>query len=236
MALTIQQRIAALLAEIKEFSDEMVRLLSQKAPTSATSDNATTLNGQTPAQIQTPVDTLINTHAARTNNAHTLTPEQLNAYTPTELADLTDPLMRVGLLPLCQFGALSATALAVSYSGMSIVFTGSIPVMIMGKSYTLAGQTIPLPGSPANKTIRVYVTIANNLASFSTSETWITEDLNRLYIGSVVTDATQIVSGTIGKFCKIDNFRLSPTALGATIPASTGLPTAAGTIPAEWKP
>jgi hypothetical protein len=233
---TVQEKIATLLVEIKEFSDEMVRLLSRKAPTSATSENATTLNGQTPAQIQTPVDTLINTHAARTNNAHTLTPEQLNAYTPNELADLTDPLLRVGLLPLSQFGALSATALAVSYTGMSIVFTGTIPLMISGKSYSLSGQTIPLTGTPANKTIFVYVTIANELASITLSDVWLSESTTRMYIGSVTTNATQIVSGTIGKFCKIDNFRLTPSGMGAGIPSSTGLPTATGTIPADWKP
>jgi hypothetical protein len=236
MALTLQQRIAALLVEVKEFSDEIVRLLKQKAPTSATSDNATTLNGQTPAQIQSPVDTLINNHAARTNNAHTLTPTQLNAYTPAELADLTDPLLRVGLLPLSQFGALSATALTVAYSGMSIVFTGTTPLMIMGKSYSLSAQTIPLTGSPANKTIHVYVTIANELASITLSETWLSENTTRMYIGSVTTNATQITSGTIAKFSKIDNFRLTATAMGASIPSSTGLPTAAGAIPADWKP
>lgn len=236
MAITIQQKIAALMVEIKDFSDEIVRLLSRKAPTAATSDDATTLNGQTPAAIQAPVDTLINAHAIRTNNAHTLTPEQLNAYTPDELHDITDPLFRVGLLPLSQFGALSSTALAVAYSGMGIVFTGTTPVMIMGKSYSLLAQTLTLAADQLNKTIRVYVTIVNDLPTLTTSETWISENTTRMYIGSVTLNASQIISGTIGKFCKLDNFRLSATAVGAAIPSSTGLPTATGTIPAEWKP
>lgn len=236
MATTIQQKIAALMVEIKDFSDEIVRLLSRKAPSAATSDNATTLNGQTPAAIQAPVDTLINTHAARTNNAHTLTPEQLNAYTPNELYDITDPLFRVGLLPLSQFGSLSSTALAVAYSGMGIVFTGTTPVMIMGKSYSLPAQTLTLAADQLNKTLRVYILIVNDLPTLITSETWLSENTARLYIGSVTLNASQIINGTIGKFCKLDNFRLSTTAVGAAIPSSTGLPTATGTIAAEWKP
>lgn len=236
---TIGERIQQLKVEVTNFTDELVAKLKRKAPTATLADDSTLLNNQTQTQMQTPVDALINPHAARTNNAHSLTPAILEAYTDAELADMTDPLLRVGVLPVSQFGSLSGAALAVSYSGFNIVFGGTIPVLLWGKSYSMPAQTVDITetiASPANKTVHVYVTVSNNVAAYQVSETYLSEHANRFYIGKVVCGASAITSGDIAKVTKLDNFRLSTTAAGGSIPMTTGRPTTSGSIDASWKP
>ena len=235
----IEDKIQQLMVEVNAFTTEIVAKLSRKAPSSVLSDNSTKLNNQTPAQMQTPVDTLINPHIARVNNPHSLTPALLEAYTPTEFADITDPLLRVGVLPLSQYGSLSSSTLPITYSGWGIVFGALVPVLIWGKSYSMPAQTVDITATiptPAGKTLNVYVSVSNNVATYLLSETFLSETANRLFIGQVICGASAISSGDISKVTKLDNFRLGASPAGASIPTTTGLPTAVAAIDAGWKP
>lgn len=235
----LDDRIAGLLTNVERFTTQILAKLKRKAPTAGTADDSDKLNGQTAAQMQTTVDNSMTAHAARVDNPHVVTPAILEAYTDAQLAALTDPLLKVGVLPVSQFGALSSAALSLSYSGFNIVFGTANPILIWGKSYNLPAQTVAIGdqvADPANKTLFVYVTVTANVPRYQVLETYASETANRLYIGKVTTNANSILSSDIAKVTKLDTFRLSTVPKGGAIPMTTGRPTATATLDAAWKP
>jgi len=235
----LDDRIAALLNKVNAFSTTIVAKLKRKAPTAGVADDSDKLNGQTVAQMQATVDNSMAAHAARVDNPHVVTPAILEAYTDKQLTDLTDPLLKVGVLPVSQFGALSSAALSLSYSGFNITFGTANPILIWGKSYTLPAQTVDITAQvadPGNKTLFVYVTVTANVPRYQVLETYASETANRLYIGKVTTNANAILTSDIAKVTKLDTFRLSTVPKGGSIPMTTGRPTTTATLDAAWKP
>lgn len=235
----IDDRIATLLNKVESFTTQILAKLKRKAPTAGVSDDADKLNGQTATQMQTTVDNAMAAHAARVDNPHGITPAILEAYTDKQLTDLTDPLLRVGVLPVSQFGALSSAALTMSYSGFNIVFGNANPILLWGKSYNLPAQTVDITAQvadPGNKTLFVYVTVTANVPRYQVLETYASETANRLYIGKVTTNANAILSSDIAKVTKLDTYRLSTVPKGGAIPMTIGRPTATATLDAAWKP
>lgn len=235
----LDDRIAGLLTNVERFTTQILAKLKRKAPAAGTADDSDKLNGQTATQMQTTVDNSMAAHAARVDNPHALTPAILEAYSDKQLTDLTDPLLKVGVLPVSQFGALSNAALSISFSGFNIVFGTANPILIWGKSYNLPAQTVAMGDQvtdPANKTLFVYVTVTANVPRYQVLETYASETANRLYIGKVTTNANSILSSDIAKVTKLDTFRLSTVPKGGSIPMTTGRPTATATLDAAWKP
>jgi len=236
--MSIQDKINTLKAEVADFTQQIVRVLSKKPAAVELSDDSPRLNNRTPAQMQADVDTLTTAHAARTDNAHRLTPAILAAYTDTELNAKINALVRVNTLPISQFGSLDNSSLPVSSTGMTLRLTAQIPLILWGRYFMMPMTnkliTDDVP-SAANKTLYVYAEIVNNAPVYKLYETFQADAFNRLYIGTCNVGASAITSVAITKVTKLDNFRLSSVGIGAGIPYTTGLPTATASIPGGWK-
>lgn len=237
--MTIRQKIDTLKAEVLDFTQQIVRILSRKPPTVELSDGSPLLNNRTPAQMTADVDALTSAHALRTDNPHKLNGTILAAYTDAELTAMTADLILQGTLPVSQFGAINSAALPVSSSGWLLQFTTQIPLVLWGRHYSmpminkLITDDVP---SPAGKTLYVYAVVSGNTASYKLYETFQNDGYNQLFLGTITCGASAISAVNVTKVTKLDNFRLSPTPIGAGIPYTTGLPTAGGSIPNSWKP
>lgn len=236
--MAIQDKLNTLKAEVLDFTQQIVRVLSKKPTAVELSDDSLRLNNRTPVQMQGDVDTLTTAHAARTDNAHRLTPAILEAYTDSELNDKVNALVRVNTLPISQYGSLDNTALPASYTGNTLRITAQVPLILWGRYYlmpTINKLITDDVSSPWNKTLYVYAEIVNNVQTYKLYDTYQIDSANRLYIGTVNVGASSISAIAITKVTKLDNFRLSGVGVGGAIPYTTGLPTVTASIPGGWK-
>lgn len=121
--------------------------------------------------------------------------------------------------------------------GFIVYFTQEVPVFICGTYYNIPPTTVDLTtikANPASSTFYMYVVMnqSTKAASYFISTIELTEELNRVYIGTIVTGATAITSIVSEKVTRFLTFRPSITKRGSAIPASTGVPSSTGT---RWK-
>jgi len=115
--------------------------------------------------------------------------------------------------------------------GFNVYFTQEIPIFLHGSYYEMPIQTINLSAiqaNPANTTFYMYITIVEGEAVYQISTTLLTEELYRVYIGTIVTGASSITSITTEKVTRFLTYRPSTTQRGSAIPASTGVPSSTG--------
>lgn len=116
--------------------------------------------------------------------------------------------------------------------GFVVYFTQSVPVFMNGKYYELPVQYIDLTSidaSPQNKTYYIYVSIDEGVPFYQISSELLTEELYRIYIGTIVTGDSNITSIVSEKVTRFLTYRPSTTARGSAIPASAGVPSNTGT-------
>lgn len=124
-------------------------------------------------------------------------------------------------------------------AGWSVYFTDPTPVVMKGTYGQLAPASFDLTtiqADPSNTTFFVYVDWSGATPTYQITTTEQDESASKMYIGKIVTGATQITSMQIGKVSRIGNYRVSQTPVGSAIPASTGNPTQAVQLAAGWKP
>ena len=237
--MTVKQKIAVLMTEVRDFTQQIVRVLSKKPATVELADNSARLNNRTPEQMQADSEVTINAHAVRVDNPHRLNGTILEAYTDTQLSALTDPLVKQGVLPISQFGQSSSASIPVTSSGFTLSFTTQLTFILWGTHYLLPVTNKLITddvADPANKTLYVYAAINAGVAYYKVTEAYQIDSVAQMLIGTIICNASAIVTINIAKVIKLDNFRMSDVPIGGAIPSSTGLPTASGSIPAGWKP
>ena len=119
--------------------------------------------------------------------------------------------------------------------GFNVYFTQEVPALINGSLYKLQPTNIDLKtidSSPANKTFYIYVYVVENICNYVISTSKLSEELNRIYIGTITTGSTNITSIQSEKVTRFLTYRVSTTKRGSAIPASTGVPSGTGT---RWK-
>ena len=116
--------------------------------------------------------------------------------------------------------------------GFNVYFTQEIPTLINGSFYKLQPVTIDLTTidpSPANKTFYIYVAVLGDDCKYVISSTKLSEEINRIYIGTIKTGSTNITTIESEKVTRFLTYRVSTTKRGSAIPASTGVPSGTGT-------
>lgn len=117
--------------------------------------------------------------------------------------------------------------------GYIVYFTDPVPVIVNGKYYIINPTSIDLrdiKANPSSTKFYIYVEVINNAAKFTISETELSEELFRIYIGTVTTDANQISVIVVNKVSRIDNLRPSIQPIGSGIPVSVGTVNSTGTM------
>ncbi|QOI72165.1 putative structural protein [Erwinia phage pEa_SNUABM_50] len=116
--------------------------------------------------------------------------------------------------------------------GFNVYFTQIIPILLNGKYYEMLPTTINLnsiESNPANKTFYIYIVINEGVAQYQISTSILSDELYRVFIGTIVTGASSITSLVTEKVTRFLTYRPSVTKRGSAIPASTGVPSGTGT-------
>jgi hypothetical protein len=111
--------------------------------------------------------------------------------------------------------------------GWIVYFSEDTPVVINGTYYVLPVSSIDLRtvlADASNRTFYVYVRVLGGVAQYVITTSPVAESNTNLLVGTIATNATQIVSIAAEKVTRLGNFRLSVTSKGSAIPVSTGLP------------
>lgn len=133
-------------------------------------------------------------------------------------------------------GAVNKPLLASAYPevGWSIFAQTAIKVTFQGRAYNMPPGTIDLRNvvpNPANKTFYMYALIKNGVPLYEVTEEKRLESPFQVWIGKIVTGASQIL--TIERFnvATINSSRVSEIKRGNSIPASSGLANEEGQLP-----
>lgn len=153
------------------------------------------------------------------------------------LSELVSALYSDGVsrdrVPMLRVGSLDTTPLPITFSGFTLN-CGSTPVLMDRNEYTLPVTAINL-SSYTGKTVYLYIRIVEHVPQYliTDSITEYSESPTCLSLGTVTVGTNAILSTTVSKFSGIDFYRVSTTARGSVITATTGLPTEAGVY--AWK-
>ncbi|EBS4516743.1 hypothetical protein DQT32_04945 [Salmonella enterica subsp. enterica serovar Braenderup] len=116
--------------------------------------------------------------------------------------------------------------------GFNVYFTQRVPVFLNGRYYEMPIQSVDLntiDASPANKTFYIYIITTETGAQYQISTSVLSDELYRVFIGTIVTGASGISSISTEKVTRFLTYRTSTTKRGSAIPASTGVPSGTGT-------
>lgn len=116
--------------------------------------------------------------------------------------------------------------------GFIIYFTQNVPVFMQGSYHEMPVTSVNLTSinsDPSNKIFYLYITIEEGEAVYKVSEDLLSEELYRVYIGTVVTGQSAITSINTEKVTRFLTYRTSTTKRGSAIPMSTGVPSGTGT-------
>jgi len=123
-------------------------------------------------------------------------------------------------------------------AGWMVYFTDPTPVVMKGKYDQLAPASFDLTevqADPSNSTFYVYVNWSGSTPAYQITTTEQAESDTRMYIGKIITGATQISTMQIDKVSRLGNYRISQTPVGMAIPATSGNPTQPATLAPGWK-
>lgn len=113
----------------------------------------------------------------------------------------------------------------------ALFFQTDIDVIFNGKSYQLSSGAVDLrsiKANPANTTFYLYARLVNGVATYVISETKTFDTIYNIWIGSVTTNATQIINITRFNALLLNGARVSEVKRGGAIPAVTGAITEEG--------
>jgi len=120
--------------------------------------------------------------------------------------------------------------------GYLVYFTAPTQVFLAGNEYTLPAGNIDLrsiQANPANTTFYLYVQLVDEQVSYLITTQAQAPSMTLMYIGSIVTNSTQIQSISVNKKVRVETFELSANRIGSAIPISTGVPSGAGNF--AWR-
>lgn len=115
--------------------------------------------------------------------------------------------------------------------GWIVYFTADAPVFLAGREYVLPATNIDLrtvSASPGNKTFYCYVRLTTTGIEYFITTDALAPTMTMMYIGKIVTIATQISTIEITKKIRVDTFELSPVHIGSGIPTGVGVPSQVG--------
>lgn len=111
--------------------------------------------------------------------------------------------------------------------GWNLYFTNATPLFMAGRSYVIEPGSVDLRDmatDPTNSTFHVYIQLVDGVPEYVVCLEELEETFITMFIGTVVTGATQIESINIDKVYRVDNIRISTLPTGSSIPSSSGHP------------
>ena len=227
---SISDAVSALNTSLNAMVPALANAVNRKVAQAALADNALALNGQTATQMVATAAAHTDAHAARTDNPHSVTADEVGAYPKASIDSMIGALIPSGILPISTFGKVDGSGIpvTVSVSGntCTVSFAAGIPAIMAGQAFQLPAQALSFP-SPV--TMNIYLQLVGGVPSYTYSAVSQPEASTLMYLGTVATNGSgQVVQNTIGHVVRIDNYRISTLSAGGAIPVSGGTPDQSG--------
>jgi hypothetical protein len=211
---------------LQGFSSAIVGISNRKVDEATTADNALALNGTSASDLITTAAAHTDAHAARTDNPHDTTAEQLGAYTTGTVDAMFKNCVPAGFLALSGFGEPDDTPLSVTVDATNLQVTfDPVKCMLSGQAFQIAPPAIAITTGVNNY---LYLRMVAGQATIVVQTTVTAESSSNMLIGVVRVDSGTVTTNTLSKVMRLGNYRVSTVAVGSAIPVSVGDPSVTG--------
>ena len=224
----------------KKYRKEMIRILKERIrPLAYTSKDADyLLPDWTVTKLLQAARAALAAHIARKDNPHQETATTIGSYTETIVAGKFAAKVPNSIVPISTYGIherLTAAQVTAAWTNSGFVLTCNrvMKAIISGTPYNMSVQSLTLA---ANKTYYIFIRLRFGAISYEAREDSPPESVSVMYIGTVTTNGTGIVSKSFAPVTRIDTFRISTIARGSVIPVTQGTLDTPTKFTSEWKP
>lgn len=223
--------IAQFTQGLQNFTAEIKRAFQRKRSGAFSADDASQVAGVTRTQLTANLRASYDAHVGATN-PHNDTAALLGIYDSAAMDNILANLVPSGILPVSYW---KRTTLTGNTSTFVITF-GATTAIISGKVYAVPQTALDLSAgdpSPGSKTYCVYAQLKDGEFTYVSipSTSPIAESDVTMYIGQFQCSSGGILNQDVPtEIIRLDNYRLSTTAKGSSIPVSNGYPSGSGTL------
>jgi hypothetical protein len=182
-------------------------------------------------------------HAARKDNPHGESMASIGSYTAAQADTKLAAKIPRSIVPLSHFGWMDSRNVDVSNIWTSNAFrltcNKAVPVVMSGVPYMMPTGTLDLAQadpSPGNQTFYLFVKLRFGQVQYQVRTDSPPESASIMFVGTINTDATKIVSIVVAPVVRISTFRPSLIPRGSVIPVSAGTIDAPTKLPTTWNP
>lgn len=226
------------------YQREIVRVLTKGRETYVRAKNSNKLNGMTLAQIRKPANDLLIAHIPRQDNPHKETLESIGTYTAVYVDSQVTNKVPMGIIPISTYGITDGMTdeqmnSAWVVDGWSVGITKLIAAIVSGTVYELPAWTVDVRTVTSNytdRTFHIYLYLRYGDVSYQCREDTVTESNTMMYLGTVTTNASGIVTKSFKTVIRLDTFRLSAAPVGSALPVSAGDYDQLVKFPTAWNP
>lgn len=216
-------------------------LAAAKRAAAYASDNADRLENTAIAALTTEAEATQVAHINSRSNPHADSAANVGVYTIPEIDALLAGLIPSGILPISATGlGLFNSLLIWPYSGKQFTVRAQ-SILMLGRFFSLGATTMNLStifgslAEYASKDIHVYVSMSEGSPVYVVSVERLSESLNRMYLGTMRTDASGNITVSFGTSRqRLDTFTVSNIAAGSAIPRTEGMPMNPEQLNAAW--
>lgn len=230
-------QILTLLAKVREFTSTINDLVKTKPPHAVESVNTAALAGASKTSIKTSALTTVNAHIANKDNPHRVTLNSIGGVSKAYVDNALSETLSLSELPMSQFGDTTTEPLGIAVSRWMLRITKPIQTYIQGVSGMIPVMDIALTSiesSPADREFHVYLQLEEGTPALRVTTDKLAESIGLMYLGTVYTGPTAIVSQSIDRVTRLGTYRISQPARGSAIPTTGGSPFAPVRIDPNW--
>ena len=209
--------------EFERVKVEILDLLKRKPKAAAEADNALAYDDGTTTSTVIVADgrAVATAHATNYQNPHEVTAEGVGGMkSATVDASLANRIPE-GILPIARYGALNGSAIPISNTGLTVMWTAEVHAVMMGYYRPVAPYTVTLL---PNTTYYVYLRYNGTKTSYLVTTEDLAETSTSMYLGRIVTNATGVASNSVTRVTRIDTYRVTATPSGSALPVTVGTP------------
>lgn len=226
------------------YHEEIKRLLKRPKTNANEVDNAGLIGTYDWKALLQPARDDLAAHIARKDDPHQETMATHGSYTATQINSKLGVKIPNAILPVSNYGFVDRLTdaqinAAWTFSGWVLYVGIAFQVTLAGTVYRLPVQQVSLLVAdpfPQNKTFYVYVRSQFGYVTYEVRSDAPPESESIMYIGTVTTNGSGIVSRVFAGAIRITTFRLSSLPVGSAIPVSGGTYDNIVALAASWNP
>ena len=214
-------KIQALKKALSDLKDRIIALFKEPVPSATTADSTSKVGGKSIDELINIPASELSQHIAREDNPHQLKLSDLNAYSREEVEPILKPGIPEGVLPVSFYGSFDMQSIPVSIDNLRLGLP-AVNAMMSGRSYAIAATVLDASAYLNITNMRLYLCLILGEIRYLLTTDVYPESNTRMLIGTLTTNGYKITSASVNTVFRLDNYRLSVTPAGSSIPVTDG--------------